>query len=96
MPRLRTALGPAWWQWPIVILIEIVALIGSAMIWSAVSSRFRDSIQECPDCGDRIETTGSGFHHSFVPSTDDVAMGLLYAEIQLCIVVAILWLGKAS
>ncbi len=96
MPQLRTALEPAWWQWPVVILLEIAAFMGSAMIWSAASSRFRESMQKCSECGARIEITGSGFHHSFAPSANEVGIGLLYAGTQVCIVTAITWLGKAS
>ena len=96
MPQLRTALEPAWWQWPIVILMESAALMVSAMIWSAASSRFRESMQKCSDCGGRIEVTGSSFHHSFVPSANEVGVGLLYAGTQLCVVMAIAWLGNAS
>jgi len=89
-------LEPAWWQWPVVILLEVAAIIGSAMIWSAALRRFRESMQKCSERGGRIEITGSGFHHSFVPSANEIGIGLPYAGMQVCIVIAIMWLGKAS
>ena len=94
--NLRPVLEPAWWQWPAVILLEITALIGSVMICYAASRRFQDNTDKCSGCGGQIEITVSGFHHSVVPSIEDIAIGILYAGINMGIVSAILWLGKGS
>ncbi len=96
MPPLHTVLEPAWWQWLVVILMEIALLAGSAMIWDAASRLFRESMQKCSEYGGQIEITGSGFHHSLLPSIDDVGIGLLYGGIQAGILFAILRLSKAS
>ena len=96
VPQLRTVLEPGWWQWPVVILLEVAAFTGSALIWSAGSSLFRESMKKCSQCGGRIEITGSGFHHSFLPSANEVGIGLVYAGIQVCIAMAIAWLGNAG
>jgi uncharacterized protein (DUF983 family) len=96
MPHLHMVLEPAWWQWPVVILMEIALLAGSVMIWEATSRLFRESMQKCSECGGQIEIAGSGFHHSFLPSIDDVVIGLLYVGIQAGILFALLRLSKAS
>ena len=96
MPQFGRAFEPVGWQRLLPFAIEVAALIGSALLWSVALSRFRENVKTCSKCGGRIEVVGSGFNHGIVPNLDDVAIGLLFAGVQIGIVFAILRLGTAS
>ena len=90
MPLFGRAFEPAAWQQVLPFPIVLSALIGSALLWSVAASWFRENRKTCSKCGGQIEAAGVGFNHGLVPNLDDVAIGLLFAGVQVGIVFAFL------
>ncbi len=90
MLQVQRAFEPAWWHWPAVIFIGIVALTGYAFLWPFASKLFLESFEECSNCGGELEFVGNGFEHGIVPHFDDVVIGLLSVGVQVGFMVAIL------
>ncbi|MDP6558788.1 MAG: hypothetical protein QF619_01415 [Candidatus Binatia bacterium] len=90
MPQVQRAFEPAWWHWPAVILVGIVALIGCAFLWLFASKSFLEILEKCSNCGGELKFVGNGFEHGIVPHLDDVVIGLLLVGVQVGFMVAIL------
>ena len=96
VPLFEREFEPVGWQRMLPVAIELPALIGSALLWSVASSRVRENVKTCSECGGKIEVVSGGFDHGLVPNLDDFAIGLLFAGVQVGIVFAFLGMGTAS
>ena len=95
-PMYIRAFGPEGLHRLVPIVMEFSILIGCILLWSAVSSLFRENLKACSKRAAQIFDLAGGFYHSPVPSLDDVGIGLMFAATQVGIGFAILRLGTSS
>ena len=89
LPSYGRAFELAGWERMFPIAIGVATLIGSALVWSAASRLFRENVKICSRCGGRVEIVGSGFNHGLTPNLEDVVIGLLFAGMQVAVVLVV-------